>query len=443
MKKYLSYILIITSLLISCSPDIDLESGEQPEHIPAGAYEEDCKWIYAQMNHDYYWRKDMPDSLSCDYGTDPVTFYKSLLSEKDRFSYCENNQSYTGITESANYGFEYQNYSIGEMSFSQVLYVWDENVKKKGINRGDIFKFIDDKTISRGTISEGEFLPSDTILLSYNPLGNSNSVYLDSIYCISDKRVGYLCYLEFDDIKELEPVLKRFFENHVDELVLDLRYNPGGYVSTCKFLTNSIVSEDAYGKVFQYCTYNDVLTMELFNETGMDKSVSYYLTPNNGIVPLGNDLFGLNLKRVFVLTSRYSASASEAAIICLKPFMDVIIIGEQTYGKGVGSWTIRDNRFKYQIQPITMRYHNANMESTPDDGIPVDYLVEDGYSTSKKDLGDTSEPLLMKALDIISNNVVQTRSIDNKSIVSNGNIIRQGAPSFFNIKIKDNEKNPE
>ena len=121
--------------------------------------------------------------------------------------------------------------------------------------------------------------------------------------------------------------------------------------------------------------------------------------------------------------------------------MDVILIGEQTYGKGVGSWTIRDNRFKYQIQPITMRYHNANMESTPDDGIPVDYLIEDGYSTSKKELGDINEPLLNKALSIINegNNANKSKEIENSPNIDN--IKQIGNPSYFNINYKENENN--
>ena len=120
--------------------------------------------------------------------------------------------------------------------------------------------------------------------------------------------------------------------------------------------------------------------------------------------------------------------------------MDVIIIGEQTYGKGVGSWTIRDNRFKYQIQPITMRYHNANMETTPDDGIPVDYFMEDGYSTSKKELGDVNEPLLNKAISIINNNDKQTRVANNNEQV-NHDIKAIGTPSYFKIKTNNYENN--
>ena len=120
----------------------------------------------------------------------------------------------------------------------------------------------------------------------------------------------------------------------------------------------------------------------------------------------------------------------------MRPFMDVVLIGEQTYGKGVGSWTIRDNKYRYQLQPITMRYYNALMETTPDDGIEVDYIVTDGYSTSKKELGDRSEPLLAKALDIIWG--TQASEGSGKSDVRSQTLRRiaikeKGAPSFFRI----------
>lgn len=427
------FVLFVIIFTNSCTSDDNILS-EVPNVIHSeNIYIENNKWIFSQMNRNYYWRKDMPDSLSCDYDLDPVLFYKSLLSKNDRFSYCETNTSYNGKSELKKYGFEYQNYRINDELFSQVLYVWDNNLIKQGLKRGNMIKFVDNNIIISGMINNDKFVSKDTLFLSNILVDNSNSIYLDSIYTYDDCKVGYLCYLKFDEIKDLEPVIKKFYENNITDLILDLRYNPGGLVSTCKYLTNSIVSENGYGNVFQYCTYNEILTRELVAETGLDRTISNYDVPNYRNDHLGNALYGLNLDRLFVLTSKYSASASEATIICLQPFMDVIIIGEQTYGKGVGSWTIRDNRYKYQIQPITMRYYNANMESTPDEGISVNYYMEDGYSTSKKDLGDIKEPLLMKALSIIKNDSTSNKSNIIYDLPIHDNIKQVGNPSFFNI----------
>ena len=108
----------------SCASDDDL-SSEAPDAIRSeNVYLEFNKWIYSKMNHDYLWRNDMPDSISCDYEMDPVSFYKSLLSPKDRFSYCETNESYNPPAEKTNLGYEYQQYELENgVEFAQVLLV--------------------------------------------------------------------------------------------------------------------------------------------------------------------------------------------------------------------------------------------------------------------------------------------------------------------------------
>lgn len=425
--------------IISCTSDDIVSLEVQPIPSPAGAYEEDCKWIYSQMNHDYLWREDLPDSLSCDYSTDPVTFYKSLLSSKDRFSYCENNTSYKPITELKNLGFEYQDFQLDDGKLiKQVLYVTNSSLKEKGLKRGDFVYVASNNQIVRFVFENQSIVPVDTIEAS-KLFESNNTVYLDSIYCIDGHKIGYLCYLQFKYTDDLVPSLKRFYDAQVDEMILDLRYNPGGYVSTCKYLSNSLINEKGYNEIFQQCTYNDILTREYEKATGSGITINSFTTPDNGVDVLGSPMYGLNLKRLYVLTSKYSASASEAAIISMRPFMDVILIGEQTYGKGVGSWTIRDNRFKYQLQPITMRYHNAVMETTPDEGLVVDYYVPDGYDTKKKELGDLQEPLLAKAIGLISGTEVEDISNSTKAIGDTRShnipnemkITKVGNPSFF------------
>ena len=430
--KIIIYLLLLI-VFCSCSKDSEFEPSFPKEMPNIGAYDEECRWVYAQMNHDYLWRKDMPDSLACDYTTDPVTFFKSLLSSKDKFSYSTHNSSYVGSSDFIKYGFEYQEYTDGNTNFAQVLYVTSPKLKKRGLKRGDFVQLYDDKIIL-GVLGNNGFEPCDTIESS-SLFEQTSTVYLDSIYQIERKKVGYICYLQFDDKKDLANVLKHFYEEQIDELVLDLRYNPGGLVSTCKYLSNSIVSENGYGEIFQQCTYNDILSREYFEATGSEKTINCFQTPNNGKSLPGSELYGLNLKRIFILTSKYSASASEALIIGLKPFMSVVVIGEQTYGKGVGSWTIRNNKYKYQLQPITMQYYNAKMETVTTDGIPVDYYVPDGYSTTKRNLGDVEEPLLKTALDLIKmKELVMGGNASSRSVAfeeQNEGFKAIGKPSFW------------
>lgn len=301
----------------------------------AGVYVEDNQWIYSQMNHHYLWREDLPDSISCDYLLDPVSFFKSLLSHRDRFSYCEHNEHYSGVTR----------------GIDDILY--------------------------------------------------PTSVLCDSIYSVDQHRIGYLCYRSYNDIEELTPVMRRFYEAKVTDMILDLRYNGGGYISTCQYLCSSVVPENAYGKLFEYLQYNDVVTQERIKR-GQEGTYSYYFkTATDGRPTLGPQLYGIRLNRLFVLTSRNTASASESTIVCLKPYMKVITIGEQTTGKGVGMETLYDRRYKYQLVPITFQYYNSQGETVPEEGLMPDILVEGGLEVSRSLIGNREELLLKEALSLI------------------------------------------
>ena len=347
LAKHHLFIVAVIFFSGCSSSDDDVVGEEQLQPVTEGAYTDECRWIYRQMNHYYLWREDMPDSATCDYSTDPVTFFKSLLSPKDRFSYCERNTGYTGPAS---------------------VFKDDGDYADEGLTRSA-----------------------------------SGTVFLDSVYLIGNKIIGYLCYTRFEDIAELAPVIRKFKEAQVDELIVDLRYNPGGYVSVCKYLCNSIVGESGYGNTFQYQGFNNIIADELYRETGTYVEADLFEHPTREDEHiLGTPLYGLNMSSAYVLTSSRTASASEALIVCLRPYMNITVIGEQTVGKGVGSSTIRNSRYKYELHPITLRYYNAKGESTPDDGIVPDYTVSGGNNTYKKDIGNTEEPLLNLALKLIA-----------------------------------------
>lgn len=323
-------------LLLGCGhedDDILMEHSSEPS--VEGVYIQENQWIYHQMNRHYLWRQDLPDSLACNYLLDPVSFFKSLLSTRDRFSYCEHNDSYSQYT--------------------------------RGI--------------------------SDVL----NPV----AVLCDSIYAVGEHRVGYLCYRSFQDAEDLEPVMKHFYEEHITDLVLDLRYNGGGLISTCQYLCSSIVPESAYGQLMEYLQYNELITQERIRK-GQTATYQYrFRKATDGQPTLGLQVYGLRLTRLYVLTSRQTASASESTVICLRPYMSVVTIGEQTTGKGVGMETLHDSRYKYQLVPITFRYYNVQDETVPDDGLTPDVPVGGALDVSQSQIGCCEEPLLHEALSLI------------------------------------------
>lgn len=439
MHYSLQYLAVLLVFLSSCTSEVSVipQEGIFTE-ITTNTYEDNCKWIYAQMNRNYLWREDMPDSTACDYTIDPVSFYENLLSPKDRFSYYKYNDSYSPPSGRASYGFAYQPYIDKDgLEYWLVLYVKSATLRKAGLRRGDWLRAPTTDcplgSFVKMRIVAGKLEPTDTLIVATKALGEEeNTVLLDSIYTVEGKRIGYLCYLEYGDKYDLVAPLAHFYNSSIDALVLDLRYNPGGYVSTSKYLCNCIVPTEGYEQLFNIQSYNNVISAERYSKTGDSLDYEYFTTPPSDLQL--NSVIGLNLKKLYVLTSRHTASASEATIVCLRPYMEVILIGEKTTGKGVGSWPISDQKYKYALQPITFRYYNAQMISTPDEGLSVDYEVPDGYATARKEIGNSSEPLLAAALGLITHNEIPSSvtalfsSRDNELV----GLHAIGNPSFVN-----------
>lgn len=436
-------------LLNSCSSNEPF-SLEEPTIPSENAYEAQNRWIYSQMNRNYLWREDLPDSLACNFNQNTKEFFESILSPKDRFSYLTTNSNYSPSRQNS-WGFAYQKFMDrnGRVGM-QVLYKIRYN---QNITEGDWLMAIDNEeaTFVKLEISEEglfEIIPNSEFEISSSISGidsSINTVICDTVYVVNNRKIGYMCYVEFDDIADLHDPMRKFKESNITELILDLRYNPGGFVNTCNFLCNCIVPESAYDNVFQQCSYNDILSAYYEKTTGYDRTFTFFKRPhNNDATTIGIQVVPLNLKRIFILTSKHTASASEAAIICMRPYMDVTMIGETTVGKGVGSRNFSDNQYKYAIQPIIMRYYNSLGETTPDEGLTPDYYVSDGYSTPKREIGDTQEPLLNYALSLIVPTAYQFASTSRSiNLELENSLTAIGDPSYvteFNNK-QYNESN--
>jgi C-terminal processing protease CtpA/Prc len=288
--------------------------------------------------------------------------------------------------------------------------------EKAGLKRGDIILKVDDQNITMGNY--GSILQNQTLKLgmgtyaagvfSTNGIANTitkiemqtNPILKDTVIKWGGRKVGYMAYIQFlssyDD--SLRAVFGRFKNTGIDELVIDLRYNGGGYVTSSDLLTDLIV-KDLAGKVDKLMNkkvYNDTYTAELNKSYGASAFNTNFKMEANNIS---------TLNRVFILTSNGTASASELVINNLKPFMDVILVGEHTYGKNVGSFTLTDskNRWSYGLQPITFKIANSLNESNygTKDGFLPNVNVVDNVLPFKQ-LGDPYETVLYKALFQIS-----------------------------------------
>ena len=361
------------------------------------------RWTYSKMSQHYYWNEEMPDSLSIDFSMEPEMFFEKLLSRQDRFSWCETNLNY----KDNDIGFEYQTYELHGSLVNRVLYVSSSEIREKGLKRGHYFIF-KGKTIEIGEIQQKLFKSNKVINLNTRSQNLAPTISLDTIYTIKDKRIGYFVYDQFNSSTDVSQIAIRLKNRGIDELIIDLRYNPGGYVHTSNYLASILAPIESLGKLYQLQRFNKIQT-KIKQEKGGSGVDSVFL--DKGFIASQRNL---NLGRIVVLTTKNTASASESLIIGLRPYMDVVTIGTTSCGKDVGSYTIADNRYKYQLQPITFRYYNALNDSTPTTGIIPDIEVADDLDHER---GDVNEALLKTAINYLIGNIAgnETRSVQSSS----------------------------
>jgi C-terminal processing protease CtpA/Prc len=331
--------------------------------------------------------------------------------------------------------------------FGFVRYVQkDSDAESKGVKRGMVFSNINGIRLSRDNYRDLLFNNNDSSYtirfseISYNQNNQcaniipgqedltliksrivKNPIHISKIIENEGQKIGYLMYNQFlgvvesegkDYNSELNDAFSNFLSNGINDLVIDLRYNPGGRISTSINLA-SMITGQFNNQVFAKERWNSKL-MNYWDENSPESLLNRFTNK------LGNNqsIFSLNLDRVFVLTSARTASASELLINGLDPYIDVIHIGDFTVGKNQGSITvydyINDSRDKnpnhmYAMQPIVLKIGNVAGYTDFPDGLEPDIFIKESL-LNPGILGDIEEPLLKIAIDQISGDAI---SIEN------------------------------
>jgi carboxyl-terminal processing protease len=153
----------------------------------------------------------------------------------------------------------------------------------------------------------------------------ASTATLDAVRNGANVKVGYIAYHQFVSysLPTLTDAFTRFSQEGVGEVILDLRYNGGGSVATARDLGSMLGGTRTAGNVFASLRFNDKQSA---------RNMRYAFGPAQA--PLASAPEGL--PRVYVIASRETASASELLINGLRPFMDVVLVGETTFGKPYG-----------------------------------------------------------------------------------------------------------
>lgn len=177
--------------------------------------------------------------------------------------------------------------------------------------------------------------------------------------------IGYMASESFDSSAQevLEYQIQQFIDAGITELIFDLRYNVGGEVQQSRYLSSSIVGRAYDDQVFFKAEFNDGKREEWKFLSGPSESDKLGKAP------------AMNLKRLWVIMSENTASASELVIAGLRGVdFPVTLIGSQSEGKNVGMVVTQEvyNGRRFEFAPITYRGLNAKNEYGPKDGFEPD-----------------------------------------------------------------------
>ncbi|UII27488.1 S41 family peptidase [Fulvivirga maritima] len=467
-----SFIMLASALaIISCNDDDTVDNGIS-DAVNSEQATLDSIFLYAKEI--YFWNEDLPEydefaprNYASSSGEELENLQAALFDitqypinpdtgnpyeylgpgvGSPKYSYIEENGSTSSQLgslavnpldgEDEGYGFALT--AIGTEDI-RVRYVTNGSpAHDLGIRRGDKLIAINGQSLSVATQSDIDFIngafddnsftatmvdsENDTadFDLSYSTFELS-PVFKDTVIEAANTSIGYLAYDMFTSLsnsqEDLEAAFSNFASEQVTDLIIDLRYNGGGYVATATLLTNLIAPSSLNG---------NVMFVEHFNETMKSGQASIlrnqiYTDASGNRVPYnGRDLTYYDLdysaagnttlfekagtletvENVYFITTENTASSSELVINSLKPYVNVTLIGTTSYGKPIGFFGIDIDEYTMYIS----NFHTLNSEGNGDyfQGFEPDF---EGYDDVSRDFGDPEEYCTSVAIGLATGNL--------------------------------------
>lgn len=311
-------------------------------------------WVRAHLNDVYLWYKQIVDVPPANYSTPQLYFDALLVKKNDRFSFTAPKDEIDGYFEAGeDVSFGYK--LVNQNNQLRVTYVQpnspaDLQQVKRGaqivsLNGTPIGQLSYDaqvaalyptssQTTTRFEIKELGASTTRIVDLKATTVTTQPVLQSKIITTPENRRLGYIVFTDHIATASdpLVNSLRNFKQQGIDDLVIDLRYNGGGYIYIANEVASMIAGSKAQGRVFEQLQYND-------KHSDWTAQSKFLFTDKSRS---GQDLPQLNLSRVFVLTSARTCSASESIINGLSPFVQVITIGGTTCGKPYG-FTQTDN----------------------------------------------------------------------------------------------------
>lgn len=409
-------------------------------------------FIWKGLNLYYLWQADVPDLNDSRFGNqhglndflfgypDPGVLFDALLNKPstrfpegiaiDRFSVISSNYNelegiLSGTTKNhgADFALYYKDDSQTDI-IGIIRYILpNSDAAAKDIQRGDIFYAVngqtlnsanyqallraDSYTLNLADFDNGNFTPNGQSVALTKTVLSENPVYATNVITEGAHKIGYLMYNGFYPNYEaqLNNAFGQLKSQNITELVLDLRYNGGGSIETAARLA-SMITGQFDGQVFAKEQWN--AKIQAYYEANDPSTLYNYF---GSTIANGGAINSLNLNKIYVLTTRATASASELVINGLAPYIDVVQIGTTTIGKNVGSITLYDSpsfsksgasqNHHYAMQPLVLKIVNKVGFGDYVNGLEPDQVLAENFGNLGV-LGDADEPLLNAAIERIA-----------------------------------------
>jgi carboxyl-terminal processing protease len=444
--------------------------GLGPDGLPypdrQGTHETEMTWVRAFIDETYLWYKEIPTTLKADDYKTPIDYFNVLKTPavtpsgraKDRFHFTYptavwNEMSRAGVT--LGYGLTWVRNTDPTQPRVWMLTMVEPGspADQAGLRRGDQLVSADGVAVGDSAtdavaklnaalfpVKEGEVhqlllsrggtaLPAASLAalkLSVAPVQNTKVIDTPT------GKVGYLLFKEHNAISESQLIeaISNFKTAGIADLVIDMRYNGGGLLAIASELAYMVAGPQATdGKVFEQSEFND-RSKPRAPQMFASKAIGYAAP-----VPVkpGTPLPYLGLKRVTVLTTPGTCSASESVINSLRGVeVEVNLIGAPTCGKPYGFYPAPNCGTTY----FTIQFHGVNDKGYGDyaDGFQPTCDVADDLAHP---LGDSSESLLAAALNYRATGVCPAQPLQRRAAAGAMQLVR---PAVQEISIDDRRR---
>ena len=466
MKKKI-WILLLASLALglgACTKPLDNnQGGEQGQTGDNPGLDEETlnvrKYVntfaFNRMNVYYLWQAEIEKDLKeWDETDEPIEKVRTIRykdsqgKDIDKWTMMTDDfnsfyGSVSGVTKTAGFDFTFYYFDKTHTSLCAVInFVYPGGpADKAGLKRGDTILELNGKEIPYPDYIDSYYTltGNDKFTVGIYETGKTHTIepvemyedpiLITKVFDCGSKKVGYLHYTSFtlDSCVDLIKVCSGFKHDGVSELIIDLRYNGGGFSITEQAIASMLAPEDAVTahKVLATEIFNSKLT-EYYTSRGEDTN-TYFQTEYN--FTASNDKHyefstagaNLGIDRIYFIIDSGSASASEALIGDLAAYMDIVVVGRQSHGKYCSGLMMKAEDFyeenksqlgsvmtaagkKYAknwgIYVMYSRFADKNGKTLcMPDGIIPDHSVDDdpldGYQ-----LGDPGETMLAKVLTL-------------------------------------------